>query len=1392
MLGGSACFTGREDRQPGQCWHFGWMTDSRWSLDFVRTTYALTVSAAPEHNAGATEATASKENNMLWILLLTTALSADPAASTRGSVSVLREPGLPAAGTGSQPERIATILEQAGFHVDLHSAAQWADPQVLNTSKVDIAVVPTGESFPAKARENFQRYLKDGGNFISIGGYAFNRLWVQDGTKWTDETTHTKAQREAALSPERSLLPNGSFELPGEIPVGGVQLDRQWRRDGPSAEVAQIEGMSGTRCAHVMLPPDQASGSRTFYLDFKPEAGQSYEIACRIRCEEIAGDGMAYAAVYEHAADGQIVEFRDFVTRRGTSDWSEARYEFTPNERVARVRVQFGLYLATGQAWFDDFRLANVTGLTAPRMNTASGVPADGLHTRPEQIGVFDPSYPLTRVRELRSAGNCLLAADCRLGADIRGWAASGVVGDNNARWIPMLEAYDRFGRSRGPAASVMFHYNGHYRGSAWGFWGVDNLDLFTDANSPMSKALAEMAAHVARETYLHNLQTDQRLYRDGETVRVTAVVENRGRIPQNVRIEMHADETPFGTPHRLVSIPLKSQTLTLESGASRKIEAEFSPPKFSGDAGLIYAKVEIDGRTIDEMETGYVVDRPEVARSAAPSRMSGNYFTHGNRPLFLFGTDTYSYTYFSAFDNPLTWARDHRACRDYGIQVYENLQFSRPGHQLTEADWRSFRAMAQLTQKHNLVFMPGMLIGENVAVGAEGLNEQSALCRSYAQNLHDLPALHYYINGDYQLNLNTNAAEMRTLWNQWLADKYHDRQSLERAWGNSNTGAWGDIALPPPNSGRWDDVAAMDRIRFELWLTLRWNEPHVRAVRESDTEHPIMSEYYQRPGGGLDLPLTIDGQDVADIGYFDELIRDIDRLPLAIRFNDLRARGKGITLGEYGVKTHPAWTVENGATHYHVQRTEEEQKQLFMAVAHYALGLGAAKVQNWCLADSQNRVFPWGLFYPNSFLPKDIAYTHRNQSAIWRFFAPRYEAPPLTLCVPSHLRIGNREQIGIDVAYRAVAGLLSSHFSFNVIDDQHLDAIPGTTRTILYPSPFTLDDRNYGHLLAWVRAGGKLIVTGDVGYDENRQPTRRERLQELAGVSFVSARYPHVERHRGEVVPVSFRILAVNPLRLRPCVESRVATAELLGTGDKDLPVLTRNKIGEGVVYWLADPIELDSEDPAAASRRLLYTALITATDIKPISVKPDADWLHAMVQPTAQGNLHVAFNTQRSAGSERVAFDTAAGPVTLQIRNRWPALAAVTAGGSVVAISADAMAEAGGEKLLEGRGLKAAISLDGKDLRKSEAVLYAPFETGSLAIPSHDTSFAAEAGEFRNGKWFTLEQIPVDGSTREITIDEDRATCLILLCRGDRMAHWQSLLEEAMTHPERMKTLY
>ena len=810
-------------------------------------------------------------------------------------------------------------------------------------------------------------------------------------------------------------------------------------------------------------------------------------------------------------------------------------------------------------------------------MNTATGKPGDGLEVGPAQIGVFDASFPLQRARTIRTApGQFVVPRPIELAGDFQGWAASGVIGYDQARWIPLLDTFDRYGRPRGAAAALVVNYQGFYSGSCWACFGVENVDLFADPKSPLLHTLQEVARFVVRKTFLRNLTTNHRLVREGEPVVASVTVDNRGSQPQQ-------GEVAFS----LESAPERTAKFTLAAEASQRIEVTFNPQRAGVDLWQLTAELRIDGQPIDQLVSGFVVEQPAIMRSAPKLRFAENYFTLDGRPLFLFGSDTYDSIYRSASENPLTWSAELAAARDLGMNLYENLQYNKPGHVLDDDDWRSFRALAQLTQKHGLAFMPGMLIGHNVAVGDKELAEQSALCRQYAQRLSDVPALLYYVNGDYQLNAAEHPQDVQTLWNRWLAERHGTLDRLRAAWGaDAVRGEWGQIGFPPLNSGRWDDVAALDKSRFENWLMLRWNHAHVQAVRELDRDHPITSEYYSHPTGGIDLVNSIDGLEVSNIGFFDRPIEDLDNLPLRLHWNDLRLRGKGVSLGEYGVKTHPAWAVSNGGSHYHIQRSEEEQRQLFAMIAHYALGLGASKVQNWCLRDAQAWVFPWGIFYPNQLIPKDVAYVHRNQSLVWRHFAPVYRPPSLAVCLANQLRLGNQATLGTTVAERTFADLLALHYDFGVIDDDHLQVLPSAVTAMILPAPFAMRDESYQRLLAWVRGGGTLLVTGDFSYDPDRRRAATARLGELAGVEFLAENYPNVQRHAGRDVIADLSPFGLGSHVLRPGVQVKPISAEVLGQSADGQPVLLRNTVGRGSVYYLTDPVELDdaepSEDPA------------------------------------------------------------------------------------------------------------------------------------------------------------------------------------------------------------------
>jgi len=1160
------------------------------------------------------------------------------ADDSAASVVVLHEPGMPVRGAASSAPVVARILEAAGLKTRLISARELADPAVLDPGRVELLVLPTGQSFPVAARDNVVRFLRAGGDLIHLGGYAFeNLLWEHQG-RWCTQEELQKADPAEAKTRDSLFRPMGS----------------------------------------------------------------------------------------------------------------------------------------------------------------ARGKPMNELKLEPEQLGMFDASFPLKRACRLAAAqGQRIVRPSVELRCELQGWAASGIEGDyannghdflkakiaTNARWLPLLETYDRYGRPRGAAAAMLLNLAGFYAGSNWAYFGVENVDLFADPSGPGAQALQDAARFLVRGVYLAELNLAKRLLREGEPIEAQAVVRNTGVRPQSVWVAFSV-----GTAGKRDLPRIAQRALSVRPGEVQTVRVELSRPADEASLSQVLATLLAGDEPIDEVAAGYVVDRPDVIRSAPDLRFADNYFTRNGRPMFLFGSDETAYVYLTPHENPLTWARDLLAARDIGMNLYENLQYSRPGHEMRDEDWRNFRAMAQLTQQYNMIYMPGMLIVHNVAVGDDEIAEQSRQCEGYAAILWDVPGCLYYINGDYRCIVSPKSAELKGLWNAWLCDRYATAQRLREAWGPEAVAAeLGALAIPAKTSPHWDAPVAMDLVRFSQWLTSRWNRAHLAAVRRIDALHPITSEYYQVPVSGIHLRTTLEGHDVANTNLF----RRVEVIPQTLRWNDLRTRGRGLSVGEYGMQAHPAWAKEGGPQRgYAMSRTEQRQSRLFTAVAHYALGMGATKIQNWCLRDAQHRsVHPWGIFYAQPMIPKDVAYVHRNLSLLWRHFSPRYVAPPLAVCIPLALGQGNQRTLECDVAYRAFASLFELHHDFNVFDDGHLENLAATTKALVYPSPFAVADAAYQRLLAWVRNGGTLLVTGDFSFDENRRRTRAGRLKELAGVELVAENYPNVARESGQTLSATFTLSGLGPMALKPCLHLKSAGAEVLGTGPQGEPLLVRNRVGRGIVYYTPDPLELAADPDAAEARRRLYSAVLRSVPLAPLAVEPNEPWLQVFAQPTARGTVHVVFNARQGESSAVATLPTAAGPVSLNVCDGWPAMAAVTPDGRLVAAFAHAKVEVGQSIVMGGAGLKGILALDGRDVRQSDALLVAPWEPGAVTLPARTGPTVAVVGEFREGRWTGLEHLPVDSRAPRVNIDADQAVSLVLVCPRDETERWQRQLTDAMLHPEKIQ---
>ena len=123
-------------------------------------------------------------------------------------------------------------------------------------------------------------------------------------------------------------------------------------------------------------------------------------------------------------------------------------------------------------------------------------------------------------------------------------------------------------------------------------------------------------------------------------------------------------------------------------------------------------------------------------------------------------------------------------------------------------------------------------------------------------------------------------------------------------------------------------------------------------------------------------------------------------------KFLDQRVRGKGLNVGEFGVKTHPAW---QDSGDYIAARSEAYEKAYFLGIAHYGLALGASKIQNWCWKYPSDLPFEWGINYPNELIARDVRAVYRNTGLFFRKLRPRYEPSDVLLLIPGENRKGGR-----------------------------------------------------------------------------------------------------------------------------------------------------------------------------------------------------------------------------------------------------------------------------------------------------------------------------------------------------------------------------------------------
>ncbi|MEW6358399.1 MAG: beta-galactosidase [Planctomycetota bacterium] len=1300
-------------------------------------------------------------SGLFWVsLLLSTCLHAAPKAR----IAVLKDETLPTRNSApSSPDHFASLLQSAGHEVRFIRAADLADPKVMTVENIGLVILPHGSAFPYEAIEPMKAYLKAGGSFFSTGGYAFDDLY------------HLKGPE--AAQGFREGFENG-------------QMDH-W------APRSQEAGVSFERVSDV-----KRNGEHAYRITVSDEAKKNWYILSRrfafakpgesvmgkahIKTENVR-DGFAYIGFCFFDKDGKRISFTQSSTDlTGTNDWTERTCVGEIPKGTAYAMFNCILY-GYGKAWFDD---VDVTVIDNRMLNTRYGYSAGAgiLHTREDQVGVFDASYPLARVDHAQtSKGQHIVADEVRLTGDLRGWSAAAMIcsktwaNEASRRWIPLLDAFDGYDRLRGSIGAIVFNYGPPFRGSAWAFFGVNSKDIFAPTDEAMGKLFLAVIDRMLTRAFLHDLTSNYYCYRQGEPVTMTVNVSNLGKAAQDIELTIEIIETEGRPP-----IFTMAETVHAEAGSTQAVEFAWKPEAFKTDLYRYRVTLTCGEKVIDAMTNAFVVWNDAVVARGPKLGYADNYVTIDGRPTLLCGSNHYAVLFRSLDQNPERWEKDFALMRDNGMNVLRILHLTgeagekKPGFAMQDIsnppEWllRRFDALVQLSQKHQVILFLSAHDHIKVELNDADLAAEQRWCEMLARRYAAVPGLMWDIQNEPFLfhPHTTKDPDAVALFNRYLKTRYESTEALRAAWGQVDPQIeLGKVPLPGDKMWHlaWDDKSALDFERARVWALERWINANAEALRKG-AKKPITVGYLPTETAA-ERWLGNDALDFANLHAYVEP----DDLAKRLRFIDQRSLGRSLSVGEFGVNFHPGMYRTNGYKKAPWIVEPDEANRLFMQMAHETFGLGGSSVCNWLWSDSAELVFSMGLIHAHRHVQRDLLSVYRNCAFFFRLVQPKYDQPEIYFVIADSHRLGGQSKRVTEAIINGIDMLVKCHVEFAAINESGLDRLPDSARVLVYPIPFCPSDDTYDHLCDFVRRGGVVYLSGDISYDPHRDRTRTRRLEELCGVRFVRENYPNVMVEKATAVDVA-------EVERRPCIEVDPIAAERVPELDGVHPLAVVNQFGQGKVYFSTDPIELYAE-PTETAR---YRHFLRFAGVERIAMTPDKPTLHVHRQATpGGGRLYVVFNGEDDA-YERVTLSDVEPGISLDVPPRLPGAVVLDAKGQVLAVETHGDVMQGDTRLVEGNIHVMIAALDGMPIVKSSALLVMPFHSGEIKVLSEVLSrgAAAEAGEMQDGKWRWLDHGPckMDGRYVRVTVPKEQTRHLILIAAEEELPRAIRSLEKLL----------
>jgi hypothetical protein len=814
----------------------------------------------------------------------------------------------------------------------------------------------------------------------------------------------------------------------------------------------------------------------------------------------------------------------------------------------------------------------------------------DQFQTTPGSAGMEFQNNPDVTISLPRFSWQRAFSPIIRLsGVDL--YNRGGSAGSIDARLDPLAWGVKAGRRMAAPAMEIDHLRNG-FDGGRWVFLTSEMDSQFAASNETIALilTLAERARHGSEE---FTVRPTLPLYLPGEPVEVQVLWHGAEKPsgPLTVRITEFPDAQPSQREAQTANLAAP-QTLL------------FPAPKEKG-FHVIEAELLEGSRLRNLYRSGFWIRDTDFLRSGPHLTVNHDFFEVDGHPIAVVGT-----TYMSSevqrlyFDHPnvYVWDRDMAQIQAAGLNMLRTGwwtgwdKFCDENGQPYERTLRTLEAYLMTARKHGLpvqfnffAFLPDVLGGVNPYLGPEARRKQQTLVSTVVGRFHDVPFLAWDLINEpsisqhlWQTRPNGDPIELAA-WNQWLSKRYPDRAALAAAWSVTPDFIAGTISLPGELEfsprGMYvghNSLRVYDYFLFAQETFLDW----VRAMREKirATGSQQLITVGQDEGGVRDrLSPAFYGPAVDFTTNHSWWGND------SLLWDSLTAKQPGETMLIQETGLQREINLDETA-----RFTPEQEASLFERKVALSFVQGAGAIE-------------W-LWNTNSYM------TEANEAPIGALRADGTEKPEATVMrdfasfaksLDSHLQSPRQPSVAVVTSQAAQFSVLADlqleaqqkavralsyrlHVTSYVTAENQIAKL-GAPQLVILPSPQSLAESTWQALLAYVKGGGNLLITGPVSRNEHWQS--RDRPHDLglsAQIEPQSYRSAEI-RLPGKIVPLAFD-------------QQKQSSLEALrfsdGTTWKEVP------LGKGRIFWSSFSAELAEALDAAVS---VYGYLLATLKIKP-----------------------------------------------------------------------------------------------------------------------------------------------------------------------------------------------